>query len=58
MRIFINRIPVSGPWGGGNLFLKAFCKHFAERGHEIVFQLDSNVDAIFMEEQVYQLKRL
>jgi len=26
MRMYINRLPVSGPWGGGNLFVSAFHK--------------------------------
>lgn len=36
MKIYINRFPINGPWGGGNAFVKAFHKHIPEVGHTIV----------------------
>lgn len=30
MKVYINRTPRSGPWGGGNMFVHAFHKHAAE----------------------------
>lgn len=37
MKAYINRKPVSGPWGGGNLFVKAFLDHAgATPGVELV----------------------
>ena len=53
MKVMINRKPVSGPWGGGNLFLKAFCNIFSENGHQVVFSLDSDLDAIFIQDPRY-----
>ena len=45
MKILINRKPVEGPWGGGNLFVKAFCESASLRGHEVTFQLEDDIDA-------------
>tara|TARA_R110000824_G_scaffold84170_3_gene210106 strand:- start:78 stop:977 length:900 start_codon:yes stop_codon:yes gene_type:complete len=53
MKVMINRKPVSGPWGGGNLFLKAFCRIFSENGHEVVFKLEPDLDAIFIQDPRY-----
>ena len=53
MRIFINRKPVSGPWGGGNLFLKSFVKEFEKAGHEVVFDFNKKMDAIFIQDPRY-----
>lgn len=36
MKVYINRQPVNGPWGGGNMFVKAFHKVVPELGHELV----------------------
>lgn len=37
MKAYINRRPVAGPWGGGNLFVKAFLDHAEETaGVELV----------------------
>lgn len=40
MRTYINRLPVNGPWGGGNLFVSAFHKRAPgigkDRGIELV----------------------
>ena len=46
-------MPVTGPWGGGNLFLKAFCKIFTDNNHEVVFKLEPGLDAIFMHDPRY-----
>lgn len=53
MKVFINRKPVQGPWGGGNLFLKAFCNLFKSCGHEVVFTLDKDVEVIFIQDPRY-----
>jgi len=37
MRIFINRKPVVGPWGGGNKTLFHLVSGLVERGHELFF---------------------
>ena len=36
MKVYINRLPVSGPWGGGNAFVHAFHKFVPEMGNELV----------------------
>lgn len=36
MKIFINRAPVNGAWGGGNAFVKAFRYYAQEAGHTFV----------------------
>jgi len=53
LRICINRKPVEGPWGGGNLFVQAFCEFFRSLGHEVLYQLDDSLDMIFMQDPRY-----
>jgi hypothetical protein len=48
MKILINRKPVDGPWGGGNLFLTNMCKYFTEKGHHVTHQIEDNIDVIFI----------
>lgn len=36
MKIYVNRTPINGPWGGGNAWVKAFHRHVPELGHELV----------------------
>lgn len=36
MKIYINRKPVAGPWGGGNNFVKALYEYLPRLGYEIV----------------------
>ena len=48
MKILINRKPVAGPWGGGNLFVTSFCKVMKELGHNIVHKLEDNIDLFFI----------
>ena len=53
MKILINRKPVAGPWGGGNLFVTAFHRVLAEKGHEIVHQFSDDLDIIFLQDPRY-----
>ena len=53
MKILINRKPVDGPWGGGNLFVRAFCEVLRSCGHEVVFSLDPGLDVIFIQDPRY-----
>ena len=53
MRILINRKPVTGPWGGGNLFVKAFCEYFESLGHKVVHDFNQKVDLMFMQDPRY-----
>jgi len=53
MKILINRKPVEGPWGGGNLFVRAFCDVIKSKGNEVVHKLEDNLDFIFMQDPRY-----
>ena len=39
MKIYINREPVSGPWGGGNKTITNLSDRLKDLGHEVVYQL-------------------
>lgn len=47
-KLLMNREPVKGPWGGGNLFVKAICEHAEEFGWKIVHGFEPGIDAILM----------
>jgi len=47
-KLLINRKPVNGPWGGGNLFVKAIIENAERHGYEIVYKLIPNIDSILM----------
>ena len=53
MKILINRKPVDGPWGGGNLFVRAFCESATKAGHEVVFRFEDDIDVIFVQDPRY-----
>src|SRR5260221_12364368 len=36
MKIYVNRAPVNGPWGGGANFVRAFHQFVPELNHEVV----------------------
>ena len=46
MKIYFNREPVSGPWGGGNKTLFSLTESLKEN-HEITFNLEEKIDVIF-----------
>jgi len=48
MKILINRKPVNGPWGGGNLFLKSMYDYLPEYGCTLTNNLEENIDIIFL----------
>jgi glycosyltransferase involved in cell wall biosynthesis len=48
MKILVNRKPVAGPWGGGNLFLKSLYENLPKLGHEIVTKIEPNIDLILI----------
>jgi glycosyltransferase involved in cell wall biosynthesis len=50
MKILINRKPIEGPWGGGNLLVKAFCAHMSEKGHSITHEPGTGIDAILIQD--------
>ena len=47
MNIYINRKPKSGPWGGGNKTVCILSDLLRENGHNVVFDLEDDVDVIF-----------
>lgn len=47
MKIYINRKPVDGPWGGGNKSLKLLSEMIVEKGYELTYSLEENIDLIF-----------
>ena len=57
MKVFINRKPVDGPWGGGNLFVKAFYEHSKEIGYEIIENpISEKPDLIFLQSPIFSQK--
>ena len=48
MKIFVDRKPVTGPWGGGNKTVMELCDQFKEAGHEVVHRLNhDDIDILF-----------
>lgn len=47
MKIFFNRKPVAGPWGGGSKVLFSLLEECKKRNHEATFNLEEKVDLIF-----------
>lgn len=48
MKVLINRKPVEGPWGGGNLFLTSMCNNLPALGYNIVHRYQKGIDAFFI----------
>ena len=40
MKVFVNRKPVNGPWGGGNKTVRRLSERLVLLGHEVGFELD------------------
>ena len=47
MKIYLNREPKLGPWGGGIKTVNKLVDQLREKGHEVVFKLEKDVDIIF-----------
>jgi len=47
MKIYLNRQPVEGPWGGGNHTVINLGNRLMESGHQVVFHLEDKIDVIF-----------
>ena len=47
MKVFINREPVSGPWGGGNRTITTLIKQLTLKGHEYTFNINEKFDVIY-----------
>jgi hypothetical protein len=49
VKIYVNRKPVSGPWGGGNKTLQALVETLKKK-HEVTYALDDDVDIIYCQD--------
>ena len=47
MKVYINRKPIKGPWGGGNKFVSSLADYLNRLGHEITYILTNDIDVIF-----------
>jgi glycosyltransferase involved in cell wall biosynthesis len=47
MKIYINREPKIGPWGGGIKTVNKLVDALKKRGYDVVFRLEDNIDVIF-----------
>ena len=48
MKIFVDRKPVTGPWGGGNKTVAKLCERLQSDGHEVVHHLGhDDIDLLF-----------
>lgn len=47
MKIYFNRQPVTGPWGGGNKTLTAITDKMIQLGHQVAYDLEEDIDVIF-----------
>ncbi len=47
MKVFLDRPPRSGPWGGGNRFSNALCQRLKKENIDVVFDLQEDLDLIF-----------
>ena len=47
MKVYLNRKPKFGPWGGGTKIVAELSKKLRELNIEIVYQLGPHIDIIF-----------
>jgi len=47
MKVYINRKPVSGPWGGGNKTVTRLAEKLKQAGSEVVYSLQPGIKVIF-----------
>ena len=47
MKIYINRRPKLGPWGGGIKTVNKLVNKLIQEGHSVCYKLENNVDVIF-----------
>tara|TARA_R110000824_G_scaffold40667_16_gene121708 strand:+ start:65 stop:976 length:912 start_codon:yes stop_codon:yes gene_type:complete len=47
MKVYINRPPKLGPWGGGIKTVNKLAESLEARGHDVVFSLEEDIDIIF-----------
>ncbi len=47
MKVYVNRQPKYGPWGGGAKTVNKLVKTLLSKGHTVVYRLEKNIDIIF-----------
>jgi len=47
MKVYLNRRPKAGPWGGGIKTVNKLAESLIESGHNVTFQLEEGIDVIF-----------
>lgn len=47
IKVFFNREPVRGPWGGGTKVLSAIVEELCSRGHNVTYDLHEKTEIIF-----------
>ena len=53
MKILVNRTPVAGPWGGGNLLVKSLYEILPKMGVTVTSVFEKDIDLIFMQDPSY-----
>lgn len=53
MKILVNRTPVKGPWGGGNLLVRSLYEILPDMGVKVVSNFEDDIDIIFMQDPRY-----
>jgi len=48
MKIMLNRPIKKEPWGGGSHFITALYEFLSSKNHDVIFELQPNIDIIFM----------
>jgi len=52
-KLLVNRKPVDGPWGGGNLFVRALCENAPLYGYEITHKIEPGIKKIVLVDPRY-----
>ena len=53
MKILVNRKPVDGPWGGGNLLVRSLYDILPDFSVEVVSKFEKDIDIIFIQDPRY-----
>jgi len=47
LKVYLNKTPVAGPWGGGNKFVSQLAEELHKKKVNVTYELTSDVDVIF-----------